>query len=56
MLLWILLLLLGLVAFALGIEIHLLWIAAAVLLAAWLVVIERHTRRPGTRPSGRARR
>ncbi|MEV6012887.1 hydrophobic protein [Streptomyces sp. NPDC051976] len=53
---WILLLLLGLIAFGLGIQIHALWIGAAVLLTAWVVGFERHTRHPGLRPFGRVRR
>jgi len=56
MLFWILLLLLGLAAFGFGIALHVLWIAAAVLLAAWVVGFERHTRHPGVRPFGRVRR
>ncbi|WP_329174676.1 hydrophobic protein [Streptomyces sp. NBC_01477] len=56
MFLWILLLLLGVAAFGLGIEIHALWIAAAVLLAAWLIGFEHHTRHPAARPFTRPRK
>lgn len=56
MLFWILLPLLGLVVFGLGIAMHVLWIPAAVLMTAWLIGFERHTRHPGARPFGRARR
>lgn len=56
MLFWILLPLLGLAVFGFGIVLHVLWIAAAILLAAWVVGFERHTRHPGVRPFGRARR
>jgi hypothetical protein len=53
---WILLLLLGLVAFGFGIIVHALWIAAALLLATWLIGFERYTRHPDVRPFGRVRR
>ncbi|TJZ99802.1 DUF5670 family protein [Actinacidiphila oryziradicis] len=61
MILWILLLLLVLVLFGVGFSVHLLWIAAVVLLILWLLGFMRHGRsnsgrRSGARRSGRRRR
>lgn len=55
MIVWVVLLLLVLVLFGVGFSIHLLWIAAIVLLIAWLLGFMRHGRSSGGRSSGRRR-
>jgi len=53
---WILLLVLGLVAFGLGIVEPAMRIVAVVLFGAWLIGFERDTRHPGAPPFSRAHR
>jgi len=51
MIVWILLLLLLLVLFGAGFAVHLLWIAAVVLLVLWVLGFLRHGRSSGGRRS-----
>jgi hypothetical protein len=44
MIVWILLLLLALVLFGVGFSVHLLWVAAVVLLVVWAFGFTRHRR------------